>query len=83
MTPEATNVQTSPATPQTTSEAKRDKTADSLLFTLCAAMFAVAVLVSILIVEPNAALMVATFCFLVVLVGAVGMFLMRFIDAEH
>ncbi|HWV87405.1 MAG TPA: hypothetical protein VNZ62_18285 [Capillimicrobium sp.] len=46
-------------------------------------MFVIAALVSTLIVEPNTALMVATFGLLVVLVGAVGLFLVRFIDAEH
>jgi hypothetical protein len=60
-----------------------DKTADSLLFTIGGAMFLVTVLAAFLIVRPSAGLMVATFCTLVVLVGAVGMFLIRFIDAEH
>jgi len=83
VTREAADVQATPTTRARRSRARGDKTADSLLFTLCGAMFVIAALVSTLIVEPNTALMVATFGLLVVLVGAVGLFLVRFIDAEH
>lgn len=64
-------------------KARGTSTADALLFTMGGAMFLVTALAAVLIVEPSMGLMLATFATLVVLVGVVGMFLIRFIDAEH
>lgn len=80
MTPESTNF---PTTSAPLPGKVADKSADSLLFTLALSMLVVTVLAAILIVQPSTALMVATFAALVVLVSVVGMFLVRFIDAEH
>ena len=80
MTRQRTNV---PATSGPRPKKIADKSADSLLFTLAVSMLVVTVLAAILIVQPSTALMVATFAALVVLVSVVGIFLVRFIDAEH